>query len=317
MIGAAIGSKTLLFVSASDRPEAWVETLGQLRPGLEVIVWPTERPLDDIDYALVWKPPAGLLARLPKLQVIFSLGAGVDALVADPTLPQVPLVRMVEEGLTEGMTEYVVLNVLRHHRQFDQYQGQQRRKQWHEVLPQKLAHERRVGVMGLGVLGADAAQALAALRFDVAGWSRSPKQVSGVACFAGFDRLGDFLARTEILVCLLPLTPETRGILDAEAFARLPQGAVVINAARGGHLVEADLLAALEGGRIAAATLDVFETEPLPEDHPFWSHPRVTVTPHVAAATHARSAAASVAAQIERFERGLPLEHVVDLGRGY
>jgi glyoxylate/hydroxypyruvate reductase A len=185
------------------------------------------------------------------------------------------------------------------------------------VLPQKLAHERRVGVMGLGVLGTDSAQALAALRFDVAGWSRSPKQIDGVACFAGLGQLGDFLARTEILVCLLPLTASTRGILNAETFARLPQDAVVINAARGGHLVEPDLLAALDQGQIAAATLDVFETEPLPLDHPFWTHPRVTVTPHVAAATHARSAAASVVAQIDRYERGLPLEHVVDIQRGY
>ena len=313
----AAAPKKMLFVSGSDRPESWVKALRQLRPGLEVIVWPTEDRLDGIAYALVWKPPPGLLARLPDLQVIFSLGAGVDALVADSTLPNVPLVRMVEEGLTEGMTEYVVLNVLRHHRQLDQYQAQQRRKVWHEVLPQKLAHERRVGVMGLGVLVADAARTLGALRFDVAGWSRSPKEIPGVACYAGFDSLAEFLAQTEILVCLLPLTPDTRGILNAENFSRLPRGAVVINAARGGHLVESDLLAALDKGEIAAATLDVFETEPLPADHPFWMHPSVTVTPHVAAATHARSAAASVATQIDRFERGLPLEHVVDLRRGY
>lgn len=307
----------LLFYSAHDHAGDWVTELRRQKPGLDVRVWPEVGDPADIDYALVWKPPPGLLAGLPALKVIFSLGAGVDALLQDATLPDRPLVRMVEPGLTEGMTEYVCLHVLRWHRDAPLFEAQQRAGVWRQIAHQHLARERRVGIMGLGALGADAAAALTALRFDVAGWSRSRKDLPGVTCHAGADGLAAFLARTDILVCLLPLTPQTRDILNADLFARLPTGAVVINAARGQHLVEEDLLAALDSGHLAGATLDVFRTEPLPADHAFWTHPKVTLTPHVAAITQARTAVAQVVDGIERVEGGRPLVNVVDRALGY
>jgi len=308
---------TLLFVSAHDHASDWMRELRGQLPDLDIRVWPD---LDDpaaVDYALVWKPPAGLLATLPNLQVIFSLGAGVDTLLADPTLPHRPLVRMVEPGLTEGMTEYVCLHVLRWHRDAPLFERQQRDREWRQVTRQRLARERRVGVMGLGALGQDACAALKALRFDVAGWSRTPKDIPGLPCFHGAAGLDAFLARTEILVCLLPLTADTRNLLDAGLFARLPRGAVVINAARGDLLVEPDLLAALDGGHLHGATLDVFRTEPLPHDHPFWTHPKVTVTPHVAAITQARTGVAQVVEGLRRHRAGQPLPNLVDRNRGY
>ncbi|MDZ5646508.1 glyoxylate/hydroxypyruvate reductase A [Nitrospirillum sp. BR 11828] len=308
----------LLFVSAHDHAGDWVTELKAQLPDIEVRVWP-EGMGDpaEIDTALVWKPPAGLLATLPNLKVIFSLGAGVDALLADPTLPDLPLVRMVEPGLTEGMTEYVCLHVLRWHRDAPLFEAQQRAVEWKQLTHQHLARERRVGILGLGALGSDAAQALKALRFDVAGWSRSPKSLDGIATYHGAEGLAPFLARTDILVCLLPLTPDTENILDAGLFAQLPRGAVVINAARGRHLVEEDLLAALDSGHLAGATLDVFRTEPLPTDHPFWTHPKVTVTPHVAAITQARTAVEQVVGGLKRLAAGQPLTNLVDRQREY
>ncbi|TWB22796.1 glyoxylate/hydroxypyruvate reductase A [Nitrospirillum amazonense] len=308
----------LLFVSAHDHAEDWANELNAQLPELDVRVWPDGMgDPAEIDYALVWKPPAGLLASLPKLKVIFSLGAGVDALLADPTLPDLPLVRMVEPGLTEGMTEYVCLHVLRWHRDAPLFEAQQRAGQWKQLTHQHLARERKVGILGLGALGSDAAHALKALRFDVAGWSRSPKQLDGIATYHGAGGLAPFLARTDILVCLLPLTADTENILDAGLLAQLPRGAVVINAARGRHLVEEDLLAALNSGHLAGATLDVFRTEPLPADHPFWTHPRVTVTPHVAAITQARTAVEQVVGGLKRLAAGQPLINLVDRRRGY
>ncbi len=249
--------------------------------------------------------------------MIFSLGAGVDHLLSDPELPAgVPIVRMTDAALTRGMTEYVTLHVLRHHRRQRALEANQRAGAWeHVVTP--TAPARRVGIMGLGMLGRAAARALAALEFDLAGWSRTAHDIAGVACFHGPDGLGPFLARTEILVCLLPLTPETEGILTAALFAQLPKGASLINAARGGHQVEADILAALESGQLSEATLDVFETEPLPAGHPFWSHPRVTVTPHNASVTDPDSGARQVIENISRFRRGEPLPDLVDVKAGY
>jgi glyoxylate/hydroxypyruvate reductase len=206
--------------------------------------------------------------------------------------------------------------VLHWHRQMEAYRVQQRDRVWRQ-LPQKLARERRVGFLGLGVLGADAARVLKELRFDVAGWSRSTRDLAGITCFHGASGLSAFLARTEILVCLLPLTDETTAILNWETLAALPKGACVVNVARGGHVDEAEMLAALDSGHIAGASLDVFTEEPLPPDHPFWTHEKVIVTPHVAAVTHARTSVVHIAEQIRRFEAGLPLENLVDRRRGY
>ncbi|MEO3435089.1 glyoxylate/hydroxypyruvate reductase A [Inquilinus sp. CAU 1745] len=308
---------TILFASTSDDPRDWDTALKAALPDLDFRMPSGIGNPAEIDYALVWKPPPGLLAGLPHLKAIFSLGAGVDSLLADPTLPRgVPLVRMVNRGLTEGMTDWVCAQVLAWHRKTALYRAHQARGQWRKE-EELLSRERRVGILGLGELGADAAKMLAALRFQVMGWSRSPKTIEGVECFHGAEGLDAMLSRSEALVCLLPLTPETTGILDSRLFARLPEGAFVINAARGGHLVEADLLAAFAAGRLSGAALDVFATEPLPGDHPFWSHPDIIVSPHVASITHARTAALGVAEGIKRREAGLPLENLVDHSRGY
>ena len=275
----------------------------------------------DIHYAAVWKPGQGELAAFPNLRVIFNLGAGVDALMADSRLPQVPLVRVAVDDLTRRMTEYVVLHVLMHHRQELYLRASQREKRW---LPRSQwpAAAISVGILGLGTLGSDAAGALARLGFRVSGWSRSPKQHDGIECFAGPSQLEPFLRRTDILVCLLPLTVETRQILNRGLFAKLgrdsPLGApVLINAGRGGLQNEADILQCLDDGTLGAASLDVFAQEPLPTDSPFWSHPRVILTPHNAADTDPDEISKYVARQIERFEAGGALENVVDRGRGY
>ena len=307
----------LLFQSKDDRAEPWVDALRRYGPELDVRVWPEAGDLGEIDYALVWKPPRGLLKTFPNLKVIFSIGAGIDHLASDPELPrQVPVVRMVEPGLTAGMTEFVVFNVLAHHRRLLDFQALQRERVW-DMLPVPIARQRSVGILGLGVLGSDAARALVALGFRVAGWSRSPKAVPGVESFHGADGFKPFLARSEIVACLLPLTGETTGLLDAAAFAALPRGAGVINAGRGAHLVEADLLAALGSSQVGAVYLDVYGQEPLPPDHPFWSHPRVVMTPHIASITVPETAAKTVVEGIRRFEAGQGLDNVVDLDHGY
>lgn len=303
------------------RPGPWVERLQRHAPDVPVRVLPDGRDADGIRYALVWKPPRGVLSTLPDLEVIFSLGAGVDHIFTDPDLPEVPVVRAVDADLTMRMSEYVVMHALIHHRHQRDYDARQRERVWRD-RPQAAADAVRGGVMGLGVLGLDASEKLKTIGFDVAGWSRSRKDVPGVACFSGPDGLATFLARTDILVCLLPLTPETRGILNHGLFARLARdgplgGPVLINAGRGGLQVEADILRALDDGTLKAATLDVFQTEPLPASSPLWSHPRVTVTPHIAADSDPDALCRYVLGQIARHERGELLDHVVDPIRQY
>ena len=308
---------TLLIKTDIDRGNAWAEALAANFPELKTVNWPFDGDPAEIDYALVWQPPKGELKRYPNLKAIFSVGAGIDHLASDPDLPRgIPVVRMVEPGLTAGMSEYVVLAVLNHHRFMLDYAAQRRAKLWEEI-PQVPAEARQVGVLGLGVLGRDALEKLKPFGFRLAGWSRTPKSITGVTCFHGSGGLEEFLAETDILVCLLPLTAETTGILNAGTFAKLPAGAAVINVGRGGQLVERDLLAALDSGQIGGATLDVFQKEPLPEDHPFWEHPRVFMTPHVASMTVPQTAVRAIVANIQRLEAGESLQHVVDLKRGY
>ncbi len=276
---------------------------------------------ESIRYAAVWKPTPGLLASLPKLDVIFNLGAGVDALLGDATLPRVPVVRVVNTDLTKRMTEYVVLHVLLHHRRLPQLMVSQRAKVWN-AKDQWAASAMRVGIMGLGELGRDAAEVLVRLGFQVSGWSRNPKVLPDVKTFAGGAELPQFLKATDILVALVPLTPETRGMLNRQLFEQLardgPLGApVLINAGRGGLQVEADVVACLDDGTLGGATLDVFETEPLQATSPLWSHPRVIVTPHNAADSDAETIARDVAGQILAYERGAPLHNVVDRELGY
>lgn len=308
---------TLLFQSHIDRGEWWADELARRIPDLEMRLWPELGDRAAIDYALVWMPEKGLLKSLPNLRAVFSLGAGVDHIFRDPDLPRgVPICRVVDPNLTQRMTEYVLLHVLRYHRQQPAYAALQAEGKWEE-LDQPAAADRRVGIMGLGALGADAARHLVGLGFQVAGWSRTRKEIAGVESFAGTAALDAFLHDLDILVCLLPLTPATEGILDKDLFARLKPGACLINAARGGHLVEADLIPALDSGRLGAATLDVFREEPLPVGHPFWRHPKITVTPHVASISDPRSVADQVAENVRRAEAGEPLLNVVDPAVGY
>lgn len=274
-----------------------------------------------VHYAAVWKPEPGLLARLPNLKAIFNLGAGVDALLGDTTLPDVPLCRIVNPDLTARMTEYVVLHCLTHLRQSLAYRALQAEARW-KPLSQPSARECRVGIMGMGVLGQDAAEVLMRLGFRVAGWSRKRASVPGVEAFAGEGELSAFLARTDLLVVLLPLTPETRGLLNRDLFLKLARngalgGPILINAGRGGLQVEADILACLEDGTLTAASLDVFETEPLPAASKFWNHPGVIVTPHVAADSTPEALVSVVLANIALHEREGRLMDVVDREAGY
>ena len=300
----------------------WVERLRRLMPERKIVA--VGEPFDrrDVRYVASWKHPPGSLAGLPNLDVIFSLGAGVDHLVGDPRLPSAAIVRVVDPDLTSRMSEYVVLHCLMHLRQQRRFDAQQREKIWQDDRDQPAGREVRVGVMGLGVLGQDAAQKLALMGFSVAGWSRTPKDAGNIKVFFGPESLDSFLARTDILVCLLPLTSETRGILNRSLFERLARdgrlgGPVLVNAGRGGLQVETDILAALKEGTLGAATLDVFETEPLPEASPLWTHPRITVTPHNAADSNPETIGAQIAEQIRRHESGGSLANVVDRAMGY
>jgi len=307
----------LVFYSESDRFEAWRDALAEAVPDLDVYDWDAVPDQAAVEFALVWTPPHGSLRRFPNLKAILNLGAGVDALLKDDDLPPgVPIVRMVDDDLAKSMGEYVLLHALRYHREVPRLEAQQRAHDW-TIVESPTARHCRVGIMGLGGMGGEAARHLLAVDFDVAGWTRSPREMPGVECFHGADGLGPFLARSDILVCLLPLTPETEGILDRNLFALLPRGAYLINAGRGGHQVEADILAALDSGQLAGATLDVFRTEPLPPDSPFWTHPKVTVTPHNASVTNPRSAVRHVVESVRRVRAGEPLRHVVDPKVGY
>lgn len=313
---------TLLVAMTGWHVEDWRERFQALLPELPVVVLGEPFDRRAVHYVASWKHPEGSLAGLPNLAAIFSLGAGVDHIFADSRLPDVPIARVVDPDLTTRMSEYVVLHCLMHLRQQRRYERQQLAKSWDDDRYQSAARSVRVGIMGLGELGLDAARKLQVMGFDVAGWSRSPKSVDGLATFSGEDGMAPFLARTDILVSLLPLTPETRGVLNAELLAGLARdgrlgGPFLINAGRGGLQVEADILAALESGTLKGATLDVFETEPLPADSPLWSHPAVTVTPHNAAMSEPEAVATLIAAQIRRLQAGEPLDHIVDPAKGY
>jgi len=303
-------------------PQRWKNRFDEVCAGRRVLQL-SDAAFDPVEvhYAAVWKPHPGELAAFPNLRVIFNLGAGVDALMADKSLPDVPLVRVAVDDLTERMTEYVVLHVLMHHRQELYLRESQRAKRW-APKSQWAAGAISVGVMGLGTLGADAADALKRMGFRVAGWSRSPRQIDGIACFDGAQGLEPFLRRTDILVCLLPLTPDTRHVLSRDLFTKLnhnsPLGApILINAGRGGLQNEADILQCLDDGTLGGASLDVYATEPLPADSAFWTHPKVVLTPHNAADTDPNEISKYVARQIEQFEAGGALENVVDHKRGY
>ncbi|HTQ14405.1 MAG TPA: glyoxylate/hydroxypyruvate reductase A [Rhizomicrobium sp.] len=297
----------------------WTTPLGEIAPELTLAVEGRDAyDKAEVDYVLSFRPAPGFLATLPKLKAVFSLGAGVDGFLADKDYPGgVPLVRFVDHTLSREMAQFVVMHVLMHHRMAKFFEQAQRDGKWRQTIPPRRTEDTRVGILGLGEIGMLAARHLRDLDFQVLGWSRTKKHVDAITSFAGDGELEAFLGSTDILVCLLPLTPQTRGILNARTFAKLPSGAYVINVARGGHLIEPDLIAALDSGHLSGAVLDVFQTEPLPEDNPLWRHPKVTVTPHVGAISDPRVAAQYVYDRIKRHTRGDALDHVVDMARGY
>ncbi|HPF25513.1 MAG TPA: glyoxylate/hydroxypyruvate reductase A [Steroidobacteraceae bacterium] len=318
MTGTQVGDKPLLLYACTGVDDnQWLAAMRRELPELDIRTLADDPPLEQVGMAFIWKYPAGLLASLPRLCVAFSLGAGVESILRDPDLREdVTVVRMVDPGLAIGMNEFVLMRVLHYHRQMPEHAENQRAHRWAPCVP-PLPEDRRVGILGLGELGSRCARTLVNLGFDVAGWARSPRNIDGVTTFAGREQLDAFLARTEILVCLLPLTTATANILDRRAISTLPRGAYLINVARGQHVVDEDLLAALDSGQLRGATLDVFREEPLPSTHPFWSHAKITVVPHVSAITQVKSAARTVAANIRRYLAGQPLQNVVDRKLGY
>lgn len=295
-------------------PAPWVQGLQAALPQARVTVWsPGAEPAD---HAVVWAPPQAFIDAQPGLQTLFNIGAGVDALLQLRLPPGLRVVRLDDAGMSVQMAEYVAHAVIRHFREFDGYAADTQALKWSYRKPRSRA-DFAVGVMGLGVLGARVAQALRTFEFPVNGYSRTPKQIEGVRGYAGSGQLSDFLQASRILVNLMPLTPETENILNRATLSQLQPGGYLINVARGRHLVEQDLLALLDEGHLAGATLDVFRTEPLPSDHPFWRHPKITVTPHTSARTLRNESIAQIAGKIAAVQRGEPLRGVVDVQRGY
>ena len=305
-----------LLVATAEEPKVWAGLLAAALPGHRILTTPPPRGTP-VAYVAVGKPPPGLIASLTGLEVVLSVNAGIEPLLAPGMVADgIPIVRMVDPGLTEGMVEWVLAQVLAWHRNLSVYEANQADGLW-TPIPERLARERTVTVLGAGALGAAVAGALIAVGFKVRIWSRTFRDIPGAVAFAGVGQLGEAASGADVVVCLLPLTPGTEGILNAGLFERMAPGAFVINAGRGGHLIDDELIAALDGGQLSGAALDVFRQEPPPSDHPFWTHPRVRVSPHVAAQTHARTAAAVLAETVQRWERGEPLENLVDRLRGY
>jgi glyoxylate/hydroxypyruvate reductase A len=305
-----------LLVAARSKPEAWAELFKAELPDHDILLSPPPSS-EPVAYVVVGKPEPGLLAGLAGLEVVLSLNAGVEHLLASGEVPVgVPIVRMVDDGLVLGMVDWVTAQVLAWHRNLFVYRGSQEERRW-APRPEKMARERSVTVLGAGALGGAVAARLAVIGFETRVWSRSPREIAGVTSFAGPNALDAAVGGAQILVNLLPLTHQTRDLLGAAVFERLANGSFLINAGRGAHVVDDELIAALDSGRLGGAALDVFREEPLPADHPFWSHPNILVSPHVAAPTHARTAVAAMAQSVRRHERGEPLLHVVDLDRGY
>ncbi|ARQ00563.1 2-hydroxyacid dehydrogenase [Pseudorhodoplanes sinuspersici] len=306
----------LIFYSEFDDPRAWKATLTNELPDLDFHTDPEAVDPANVHYALAWKPPSGFFSRFPNLKLVTNLGAGVDSLVGRNDLPDVPITRLSDTGMVSLMTSYVLFAAIRYARDIPIFERAQRRSEWRYVHPRALS-DIRVGVLGLGELGTPAAAALAGVGFDVRGWSRSLKQIANVKCSAGLETLDTFLGETEILIILLPLTSETRGLLDAQRLSLLPWGAKLVNASRGAVVDETALIAALKSGQIAEATLDVFTVEPLPKDHVFWGMDNVLITPHLASITVPEVAAREVAESIRLVRQGLPPLHRIDPGRGY
>lgn len=310
----------IVFFSPGGNAQAWLESLAAQLPDAEIWEWTAETAGRQADYAVVWAPPRELLAGQQQLKAIFNVGAGVDRLLALPgaadLIRGVPVVRLNDAGMAVQMAEYVCHALIRHTRNFDEYDRQQCNREW-KVLPPVDRAAWPVGIMGLGDIGSRVVRLIAALEYPTFGWSRTEKTLPGVTTYAGMEGLNAFLRSVRVLVCVLPLTPETTGILNFRTLSRLRENGFVINVGRGQHLVEADLIALLDTGRLAGAAIDVFVDEPLPQEHPFWRHPRITLTPHISAITLRGASAAQIGQKIRAHERGDEIDGVVRFERGY
>ncbi|AZE99335.1 D-3-phosphoglycerate dehydrogenase [Pseudomonas orientalis] len=306
----------LLYKSDPVRGQHWQALFAEHAPDIEWRAWPDIGDPADIDYLAAWQAPNDVQRLLPSLKVLFALSAGVDQLDLSRLPPELPVVRLLDPGITRGMCEYASWAVLSLHRDMLRYRQQQTARCWQAHLLQP-AVSRRVGVMGLGAQARQILATLAPLGFALSGWARSAHQVAGVDCYAGEAQLPAFLSQCDILLCVLPLTEQTQGILNQRLFDQLPRGAALINMGRGGHLVEADLLDALGSGQLSGAVLDVLQQEPAPQAHPFWDHPQIVLTPHIAAMTQPASAFGVLLENIRRFERGEPMVGEIDRHKGY
>jgi len=308
----------ILLHRADGKTEPWIKDFAKYLPEAEVEIWHVGEKSQVCDYAVVWSPPEAMLADLAQVKAIFVTGAGVDALLkfSDALPPHIPIIRLEDAGMALQMAEYVTYSVLRYFRRFDEYETQARAGQW-LPLPQHPKEDFAVGVLGMGVLGTRVLEALAPFGFPLRGWSRTEKSMAGVQCFHGADGLDTFLRGSRVLVCMLPLTPDTNNLLNRTNMGKLPQGSYLINVARGAHVAEPDLLALIKSDHIAAATLDVFRNEPLPAQHPFWQEPRITITPHISALTLRRESVQQIADKIRKTAKGETVAGVVDRTRGY
>ncbi len=307
----------ILLHRGDGNTDPWIRDFAEVLPQAEVVVWHEGAAIAPCDYAVLFSPPAAMLADLAHVKAIFITGAGVDGIMKfNEALPNVPVVRLADVGMGIQMAEYVTHYVLRYFRRFDEYDVQARRGTW-QPLPQHQKADFSVGVMGAGVLGMHVLKALAPFGFPLRSWSRRPKDIDGVISYAGMDQLDDFLAATRVLVCMVPLTAETNNILDRARMSKLPQGAYLINVARGALVAEPDLLTLIKTGHIAGATLDVFRNEPLPPPHPFWQEPRILITPHISALTLRTESIQQMGSKITALEAGLPIADIVDRTQGY
>ena len=304
----------ITFCCTDTASEPWLLGLRAALPGAEVTLW--SAGARQADYAVVWAPPQQFFDEQPQLKAVFNIGAGVDALLKLQLPPHSRIVRLDDAGMSVQMAEYVCHAVIRHFREFDAYEADTRQGKWSFRKPRARA-DFPVGIMGLGVLGERVARAVGHFEFPVNGWSRSNKVLDGVQCFSGAAGFKDFVASSRVLVCLLPLTADTRDVMNRDILSQLQPDGYVINVARGTHLVEDDLLALLDSGHLAGATLAVFRTEPLPAEHPCWKHPKITVTPHTSARTLRTESIAQIAGKLASLQRGEPVAGVVDPGRGY
>lgn len=308
---------SLLIVTSGKTPNEWIEALKEEDPELPIFNYNEDHDREKIDFALTWNHPRGVFKNYPNLKVIASMGAGVDHILSDPGLPKnVKVTRVVDKMLTEDLSDFVLSQVMNHIRGLHYYTKTQKEKNW-DRFQYKRPQDTKVGIMGLGVLGNAVADKLYKNNFRINGWSKTEKNCPNVSCYHGRDQLEEFLENSEMLICLLPLTEDTENILNADLFDMLPEGAYVINVARGAHLVEHDLLEMIDNGHLSGASLDVFREEPLPDEHPFWEHDKINITPHIASLTNPESVAPQIVENYKRMKKAKPLENEVKMEHGY